>query len=159
MGWHYVFETAPLWAVVVGVVTSDFFRWCRESGRAAIRVWWIAMLITSLLVSWVSVPGLWSARFQRGQGEVNFSRLRYEEFNHVVQSRITPPAIIFVRHNPEEVHIDYVTNTPELNGPILRARAPDKEFELRRAIALFPDRNAWLFDVAAGTWTQLTTLD
>ncbi len=31
MGWHYVFESAPLWGIVLGVVTADFARWARDA--------------------------------------------------------------------------------------------------------------------------------
>lgn len=149
MGWHYVFESAPLWGIVLGVVTADFVRWAREAGFSALRWWWGAMLMTSLTVSWISVPSLWTGRIERGLGEVAFSRMRYEQFDRMIHDQVTAPAIVFIRHNPVEEHIDYVSNTPQLDGPILKARAPEKEFDLRRAAGMFPDRTAWLFDVAS----------
>jgi hypothetical protein len=159
MGWHYVFESAPLWGIVLGVVTSDFHRWCRESGYSALRGWWAAMLVTSLAVSWVSVPSLWTGRIERGLSEVAFSRIGYARFDQLLRDRVTAPAIVFIRHNPDEVHIDYISNTPQLDGPILRARAPENAYDLRRAMGLFPDRTAWLYDVKSGKLEQLSADD
>jgi hypothetical protein len=156
MGWHYVFESAPLWGIVLGAVTADFARWAREAGFPALRWWWGAMLLTSLGVSWVSVPALWTGRIERGLGEVAFSRMRYERFDQMILDQVTAPAIVFIRHNPDEEHIDYVNNLPQLEGPILKARAPEKEFDLRRAAGMFPDREAWLFDVASGKLRKLS---
>jgi hypothetical protein len=156
MGWHYVFESAPLWGIVLGVVTTDFARWAREAGFSALRVWWGAMLLTSLGVSWISVPALWTGRMERGLGEVAFSRMRYERFDQLILDQVTAPAIVLIRHNPVEEHIDYVNNLPQLEGPILKARAPEKEFDLRRAAGMFPDREAWLFDVASGKLRKLS---
>ena len=155
MGWHYVFESAPLWAIVLGVVTTDFARQCRETGHGALRWWWGGVLLTSLATAWFTVSPLWPGRLPVGLTEVRFSRNKYADLANHLQEQIKGRAIVFIRPDPSDRHIDYVYNTPRLDAPILRARAPQTEAELQQAIALFPDRTPWLFDVVSGELRQL----
>ena len=150
MGWHYVFESAPLWAIVLGVVTTDFARSCRETGHGALRWWWAGVLLTSLATAWLTVPPLWPGRMPVGLIELQFPRQKYARFNELLQERVTGRAIVFIRPDPDDRHIDYVYNRPQLDSSILRARAPASEEELQRAIRLFPDRTPWIFDAASG---------
>lgn len=156
MGWHYVFESALLWAIVLGVVTADFARQCRETGHTALRWWWGGVLLTSLATAWLTVPPLWPGRMPVGLIELCYPRSKYAEVVELFHQRIADRAIVFIRADAADRHIDYVYNTPRLDATILRARAPQSEAELRQAIALFPDRTPWMFDAASG---QLKPLD
>ena len=156
MGWHYVFETAPLWAIVLGVVTADFIRQCCETGHTALRWWWGGVLLTSLAIAWVTVPPLWPGRVPVGLIELRYSRSKYAEVVELFRQQIPDRAIVFIRADAADRHIDYVFNTPSLDSMILRARAPESEADLQRAITLFPDRTPWLFDA---TSSQLKRLD
>lgn len=149
MGWHYVFESAPLWAIVLGVVTTDFAKRCRETGHGALRWWWVGVLLTSLATAWLTVPPLWPGRLPVGLIELQFPRQKYARFDELLQSQVTGPAIIFIRPDPSDRHIDYVYNRPQLDSSILRARAPASQEELQQAIRLFPDRTPWLYDASS----------
>ena len=149
MGWHYVFETAPLWAIVLGVFTTDFSRQCREAGHGALRWWWGGVLLTSLATAWLTVTPLWPGRLPEGLAEVRFSRNQYADVANHLRLQIRGRAIVFIRSVPPDRHIDYVYNTPRLDATILRARAPETDADLQRAVALFPDRTPWLFDVTS----------
>ncbi len=150
MGWHYVFESAPLWAIVLGVVTADFAKTCRETGHGALRGWWAGVLLTSLATGWLTVPPLWPGRMPVGLAELHYPRQKYADFNALLEQRIEGRAIVFIRPDPSDRHIDYVYNRPPLDSSILRARAPATEADLQRAIGLFPDRTPWLYDAASG---------
>ena len=156
MGWHYVFESAPLWAIALGVVTADFVRQCRETGHTALRWWWGGVLLTSLATAWLTVPPLWPGRVPVGLIELRYPRSKYAEVAELFHQRIPDRAIVFIRADDADRHIDYVYNTPRLDAMILRARAPQSEADLHKAIALFPDRKPWLFDASSG---QLQPLD
>ena len=156
MGWHYVFESAPLWAIVLGVITADFLRQCRETGHTALRWWWGGVLLTSLATAWLTVPPLWPGRVPVGLIELRYPRSKYAEVAELFHQEIPDRAIVFIRADVADRHIDYVYNTPSLDAMILRARAPESEADLQKAIALFPDRTPWLFDAASG---QLKRLD
>jgi hypothetical protein len=64
-------------------------------------------------------------------------------------------AIVFVEPNPSDRHIDYVTNDPALDGPLLIARYLPGKTDLAAARALFPDRAALLFRAADRSWREL----
>ena len=150
MGWHYVFESAPLWAIVLGVVTADFAKSCREAGHGPLRWWWAGVLLTSLATAWLTVPPLWPGRVPRGLIELQFPRLKYARFNQLLKERVHGRAIVFIQPDPSDRSIDYVYNRPQLDSSILRARAPATEVDLQRAIRLFPDRFPWLYDATSG---------
>ncbi len=84
MGWHYVFESAPLWAIVRGVVCADFAQRCRETGHGALRWWWGGVLLTSLAISWLTVPPLWPGRVAVGLAELRYPRQKYDRFNQLL---------------------------------------------------------------------------
>lgn len=155
MGWHYVFETAPLWAIVLGVVTADFTRQCRETDHSALRWWWGGVLLTALATAWFTVPPLWPGRLPQGLAEVLYPRHKYARVADLFNDQIADRSIVFIRPDASDRHIDYVYNTPRLDAPILRARAPASESELQLAIGLFPDRTPWLFDAASGQLRRL----
>ena len=155
MGWHYVFESAPLWAIALGVVTADFAKNCRETGHGALRWWWAGVLLTSLATGWLTVPPLWPGRMPVGLAELHYPRQKYADLNVLLEQRIEGRAIVFIRPDPSDRHIDYVYNRPPLDSSILRARAPATEADLQRAIHLFPDRTPWLYDAASGELQRL----
>jgi len=155
MGWHYVFESAPLWAIVLGVVTTDLARQCRETGHGGLRWWWGGVLLTSFATAWFTVPPLWPGRLPMGLAEIRYARDKYARVAVQLHQQITDRSILFIRPDPADRHIDFVDNTPRLDAAILRARAPASDAELQRAIGLFPDRTPWLFDAASGQLRRL----
>ena len=157
MGWHYVFESAPLWAIVLGVVTADFAKSCRETGHGPLRWWWGGVLLTALATTWLTVPPLWRGRIPVGLVELQFPRLKYARFNQQLDERIHSRAIVFIQSDPADRHIDYVYNRPQLDSSILLARAPAKAADLQRAVRLFPDRTPWLYDAASGELKPLAS--
>lgn len=156
MGWHYVFESAPLWLVLFADGTRRLFESWAEAGRPAMRWWWSGVAATAVLVNLVTVPAIWPGRLEEGMNEVAFARRRYAEFQREAASAAAGrPAIIFVEPDPSDRHIDYVTNDPALNGPILIARRLPGKIDLAEARALFPDRAAFLYRAADRTWHKL----
>ena len=93
---------------------------------------------------------LWPGRVPVGLIELRYPRSKYAEVAELFHQRIPDRAIVFIRADDADRHIDYVYNTPRLDAMILRARAPQSEADLHKAIALFPDRKPWLFDASSG---------
>ena len=156
MGWHYVFESAPLWLVLFAEGTRRLCASWRVLERPALRWWWGGLTVTAVLVNLVSVPSLWQGRLERGIDETAFSRQKYARFQQAA-AQITAgrPAIIFVEPDPSDRHIDYVVNDPALNGPILIARIRPGKTDLAAAAALFPDRTAFIYQAADQSWREL----
>lgn len=156
MGWHYVFESAPLWLVIFAEASRRLRITWRATGRRAMTCWWTGLIVTACAVNLVTVPSLWPGRLSAGIDEVAFSRNRYARFDASLEAiRQGKPVIVFVEHDPAERHIDYVANDPALKGPVLIARHRPGRTDLAAARALFPDRDAYLFHAATGEWEKL----
>lgn len=153
MHWHYVFESGPLWCLIVACATERLGLFFRGCDRPLMPLWWGAALLTAVSVNQFAFAPLWSiSRVEAGMHELAFSRLKQFEFQRAIAAipRDTP-AIVFVRHDPADRHIDYVSNHPSLSGPLLIARLPvdsktSEEETLNLAIQAFPERRLFVFD-------------
>ncbi len=63
--------------------------------------------------------------------------------------------MVFVVPDPTDRHMDYVYNSPGLDGQILRARYRPERENLEELVTLFPDRDAYRFVVSSGEMTLL----
>lgn len=126
MHWHYVFESGVLWCLLAAAGTLLLFRLFRKLGRPWMSVWWSAVLLAAVAVNHVAMPPFWGlSRLDAGISELGFARMRFEEFHEVIASGVNKtPALVLISHNPDDRHIDYVSNSPDLTGPILFGRVP-----------------------------------
>ncbi len=151
MGWHYVFESAPLWLLIASGAGFALSRQWRTTGHGMMQIWGIGLLGLTLLVNLVTIVPLWPSRIDTGVAEVSFSRLRYAElFRLVAEATEQRPALVLVRHDDADRHIDYVVNEPGLAGRILYGRYEAAAGDLERVEQLFPHRDLWLFNAATG---------
>jgi hypothetical protein len=157
MGWHYVFETAPLWLLIFAGVSQHLWGEWRLAGRPWMPVWWSAVLGTALAVNLITVPPLWPARLDVGIAEVSFSRQRYADFfTHVRELTAGRRALVLVHPDPADRHIDYVVNSPGLDDEVIFGRYRDSETDLQEVAQTFADRDVWLINVADGTVRQIS---
>ncbi|WP_437187402.1 ArnT family glycosyltransferase [Planctomicrobium sp. SH668] len=148
MGWHYVLETAPLWILIFAEGSVRLWRTWRAGGEVGMRCWWAALLLVTLLVNFVTVPPLWPAKLEQGMDELRFARGRYRQFRlQVDQLRGGKDALVLVVPDDSDRHMDYVTNSPTMTGPVVIARIRDPE-QFREAAAAFPDRLPIVFNAA-----------
>ncbi len=151
MGWHYVFESAPLWLLLWAGVSLRLWRGWRATGRRGMQVWGIALLGLSLLVNLVTIVPFWPARLDVGMAEVGFSRQKYGEvFRSIATHTGGRRALVLVKPDPADRHIDYVVNDPTLDETILYGRFPESATDLAMIDPLFPDRDLWVFEAATG---------
>ena len=150
MGWHYVFETAPLWCLVLGLATDLLLRDWHSRARWLMPVWWWLLLAVSFAGDYVPIqsiaPSLWeSPRIAIGIGSIRYPRRQYAEFNRWLESNVTErPALVLIQPDPDDQHMDYVVNSPGLDAPILRARFRPGVTDLASVSAQFPDRAIYL---------------
>jgi hypothetical protein len=114
-------------------------------------LWWAAVLLTSIAINDTSLRPFWrSSRLNAGISELSFSRLQFQKFHRVVEEHVDQtPALVLIKHNPHDRHIDYVSNTPDLSAPILFGRVPadanTTEIEtLRSAAQAYLDRSLYV---------------
>lgn len=150
MGWHYVFETALAWCLVLGLATDLLLSDWGIRRRWVLPPWWAILLIVSLIGAYVP-PGLLMSgsskfsRVSRGIGAIRHPRRQYAEFNEWLQSQVTLlPAIVLMDQDPDNQHVDYVVNTPGLNDSILRARYRRGKTDIDGVKKAFPDRHVYL---------------
>lgn len=155
MGWHYVFETAPLWLLIFAEGTNRLQKTWRSEGTRGLIWWWRLVTGMALCVNLVTIVPVWPGRLERGMAELAFSRERYHVFRQQIDElRDGKPAIVFVIPDPADRHLDYVTNPPTLDGPVLVARIHHR-MELAEAAAEFPDRMPLVFDAKTREWSRL----
>jgi hypothetical protein len=149
MGWHYVFETAPLWLLLA---SEGFRRWSEYGLRRGPRGlrWCIAgILFTALAVNIITIPPLWPAQLAVGVEEIAFARTRYYAFEHQVEElRAGKPAVVLIIPDPADRSMDYVTNHAGLDGDVLRVRWNPEQISIDGMEELFPGRIVIVFDSA-----------
>jgi hypothetical protein len=156
MNWHYVFESGPLLLLIFAVVTKELVAWWRGEGRILMPGWWSALALSAIVMNWLpnSVGSDWfdpfwsTSRIDAGIDEVAFARLRYEGFQHMLDTAVTRrPALVLIEGDPADRSIDYVVNDPDLAGPVIRGRYRPGKTDLAKVHAAFPDRTIYLFRV------------
>lgn len=156
MGWHYVFESAPLWLLLFADATRrQISAWC-DAGRPAMSIWWGGVIVIAVAVNWFTVIPLWPGRLPVGVAEIAFPRQKYGRFKSeaawITRGR---KSVVFVNADPADRHIDFVANSPALDDTILFARDRPGRTDLDAARRLFPDREAFLYDAASGRWQRV----
>jgi hypothetical protein len=151
--WHYVFETGPLWCLLVALATDLLVRSWLAAERPRMPVWWGFVIASAVVVNVTDFAPFWyPSKLQAGVEQIAFSRLRYQAFNEMLQRDVTQrPALVLIKADAADRHIDYVVNDPALSSDVLRARYPVADWPLERIVAEFPDRAVYLFDAKAGT--------
>lgn len=150
MGWHYVFETAPIWCLVLGLATDLLIRDWESRARWLMPLWWWLLLAVSFAGNYVPTrqiaSSLWeSPRISIGVGSIRYPRRQYAEFNRWLESQVKDfPALVLIQPDPDDQHMDYVVNSPGLDTPILRARYRPGVTDLRAVTEQFPDRAIYL---------------
>ena len=152
MGWHYVFESAPLWCLMLGLATDLLFRDWQMSRRWLMPGWWTVMLVISLAGDYLPLKyyGVISSgipRISNALASIRYPRRQYAEFDRWLDAHVTNrPAIVLIEIDPDDTHVDYIVNTPGLSDHILRARFRRGISEMKKIVADFPDRSVYYCD-------------
>ena len=152
MNWHYVFESAPLWCLLVAGVTVGLWQVALRVGRVGLAVAWTGLLLVTPMTSYLEFAPVWSpSRIDLAVGEVGFARARHAEFHKRVALRTrNDRALVLVKPDPADRHIDLVVNDPGLDSHVLVGRYIPKVVPMSRVLELFPRRRVFVFDVVGG---------
>jgi hypothetical protein len=152
-----VLETAPLWLLVFADASRRLWGTWQRNGQWGLMFGWAGLIATALAINLLTVRPLWPGRLEQGIAEIRYPRTLYARFRAEIEGlRQGEPAIVFVIPDPADRHMDYVTNPPDLQGPVLVARVNDRA-ELPNLVALFPSRIPILFDAATRRFSILRT--
>lgn len=145
---HYVFETIPLWLLVLALATHRFFNVVDRREWIWLKVWWLGGIAMTVLMLWTSFEPFWSSRLMAGIGEAKFARQKYALFDEQVERFVSErPAVLIIAQDQADRSIDYVYNSPGLDADVLRVRLLPETFPPQRVAELFPDRSVFLLDV------------
>ena len=154
MNWHYVFESAPLWCLLVAGVTVGLWQMARRVGRPGLALAWTGLLLVTPMTSYLSFDPVWSPSVVGlAVREVGFARTRHAEFLDLVSQRVAgrSTALVLVNPDPADRHIDLVVNEPMLDTPVLVGRYVPKLVPMSKVLKTFPDRRVFVFDVQGRT--------
>ena len=150
--WHYVFETGPLWCLLLASATDTLSRAWLAAERPRMPVWWTLLIASAVVVNVTDFAPFWfPSKLQAGVEQVAFSRLKYQAFNELLRREVRQrPALVLIEADPADRHIDFVVNEPDLSSDVLRGRYPVADWPLQRIVAAFPDRAVYLFRAKTG---------
>ena len=150
--WHYVFESGPLWCLLLAAVTDTLGQSWLAAGRPRMPVWWAFLIGSVVLVNHIeAIPFWYSSKLQAGIEQVAFSRLKYQAFDELLQREVRQrPALVLIEADPSDRHIDYLVNAPSLSAEIIRGRYPVADWPIERVVAEFPERHIYLYRAKSG---------
>ncbi|MBL4883793.1 MAG: hypothetical protein JKY95_04535 [Planctomycetaceae bacterium] len=156
MHWHYVFESAPLLILMFARSSQLIAYNARLDNRHWCAVWWISLPLISLMISYTTFEPFWNSRLSAGISEIEFSRAKHAATNHQINRSIKGRAVVFIKKKPEDLHLDFVINSPSLDARILKAHWLPERYSIAQLQELFPDRTLYLLDKSGDRLTKLT---
>ena len=149
MGWHYVFETAPLWCLLLAAATQWLFAEWTHSRRNGLKLWWIGLLALSLAGNYIAPGGGWKPRLIRGMNSLAYPRHQQDEARKWIEATVKErPALVLVDQRESEAsHLDFVTNEPGLSSDVLLGRFSPDETDPFEIAQKFPSRSVFVVDL------------
>lgn len=150
--WHYVFESGPLWCLMVAAVADTLGRSWLAADRPRMPIWWALLIGGTVFINHIeAIPFWYSSKLQAGVEQIAFSRLKYQAFDELLKREVRQrPALVLIEADPSDRHIDYVVNDPNLSADILRGRYPVSDWPIERISAEFPNRHIYLYQAKTG---------
>ena len=158
MGWHYVFESAPLWCLLLAAATQSLFAGWTHSRHSGLKIWWLGLIGLSLAGSYFGPAGLWLPRIEVGIGSIAHPRRQQAEFRRWIEASISerPALVLLDQHETEASHLDFVTNDPGLTSEIILGRLRPDETDLSAIVRDFPGRSIYVANPHRKTIRRLT---
>lgn len=157
MGWHYVFESAPVWCLIFGGATHLLLEDWKGRGLTRLSLWWRLMLVISLQGVFLTTDGFGKSRLQRGIQSLKYPRLRHAELRRWVEKRVQLPALVLLdQKETVDSHLDLVVNEPGLNAELLLGHYLPGKIDINEIRRAFPDRNLYVASPEKQTIIRIT---
>ncbi|MFN0055664.1 MAG: ArnT family glycosyltransferase [Planctomycetales bacterium] len=156
-GWHYVFESLAVWGLLAGLASARAISiWIRER-RLLAPVWLAGLFAISWGCTYVPAGAREETRFARSLRGMQAARREFARFHRLVEEKaIQRPALVLVEQPPGNIHIDFVVNSPRLDGAVIVGRYDPQSMNLDEIRKAFPERALYVF--RERNWS-LTPLD
>ena len=136
MGWHYVFETALLWCLIVGGATTLLVGDWKRRGMRGLATWWCAIVA-------MSVASNFEFRVHEGLGPLRYPRQKHAELRKWIETHVDQrPALVLVEQ--KDTHLDLVVNDPGLTADLLLGRYLPGKTDVNQVRKDFPDRTLYV---------------
>jgi hypothetical protein len=141
MGWHYVFETAPLWCLLFGQFAATLSVGWLAQRRTVMMVWLALGLLINGCGIYLDGGDDWPSRWQRAVASIRYPKLQRAEFRRWLDSQIgSEPALILLDATGSDPHLDFVTNSPGMTDRLIFGRFSPGQTDADAVAAAFPDR-------------------
>ena len=161
MGYHYVFESGPLWLMLFAGVTVHVIRHAVSHGRLLVPVWIGLGLLLCEAVNYLPIaPGSTIPRVATAIEQITHAAGRYERFRRVIDvAALELPAVVLVQTSPADLHAEYVRNRPPFDAPLLVGRYRPEVYSDQALRTIFPDRKLYLYNTESGQLRPLEESD
>lgn len=145
MGWHYVFETAPLWCLLLAGATSALVTTWRRDRRRSLILWWLVVLSVSVAGVY-ALPGEKKPRISAGIGSLAYPRRQHADARRWIEQQVDrrPALVLLDQKSMEDSHLDLVVNEPDLHSDVLLGRFRPGVTDLNAICRDFPDRTVYV---------------
>lgn len=157
MGWHYVFESAPLWCLLLAGATQRLFASWNRSRHGSLKIWWLGLIGLSVAGSYIGPARLWKSRVDHGLNSLAHPRRQQGAVRAWIEASAEErPALVLIdQRDTEQTHLDFVTNEPGLATEILLGRYREGRTDLETVARDFPERQIFICRPERREWRQL----
>jgi hypothetical protein len=154
---HYVFESGPLWLVLLALISVTVCRAAWQARRRLFPCWWGAVLLLALGMNLPLAPRIGDSRLQQGVMQLVRPSAGYRTFVRTLEtSGIQSPALVLVRSRPGDLHAQYVRNAPPFDAPLLVVLEDVAHYPVGLLTELFPGRTLYRYDTSNSHLTDLS---
>ncbi|WP_092049827.1 hypothetical protein [Planctomicrobium piriforme] len=156
---HYVFESGPLWLLLLAVAGSQCLDLARKRGAVLFPAWGGTVLVMAVAGNLFSLDGdETTSRLAQGVKQLARPSAGYREFERILaRACIEKPALVLIRPQPGDLHAQYVRNSPPFDGELLVGMDRPELYSHGRLSELFPDRSIYFYDSTSREVTLLQT--
>lgn len=143
-GWHYVYETGPLWCLLLGYAGCTLHRTWIQERRTWLPFWSCGLLVIAWLGMYVDAGEAWSSRWDKGIGVMAYPRRQYAAFQAILKRDVTRlPALVLVDGPHDGQQLDFVVNHAGLTSAVLLGRDRNGMGAWASIGAAYPGRNLY----------------
>ncbi len=145
-GWHYVFETAPVWCLLLAYVGRSLQQTWTAQRRVLLPIWAAGLLVIAWIGMYVDAGEAWGSRWKSGIGVMAYPRHQYAAFHEVLRRDVTDlPALVLVDGSHDGQQLDFVTNHAGLSRPLILGRYRAGKVDWQAISSAFPTRHLYRY--------------
>ncbi len=147
-GWHYVFESAPLWCLLLAYVGRCLQQTWTAQQRDLLPIWSAGFLAIAWIGMYVDAGDAWTSRWKKGISVMAYPRQQYAAFQEVLRREVTErPALVLIDGPHDGQQLDFVINHAGLTAPVLLGRFREGQTAVAAIAIAYPDRKLYRYHI------------